>query len=170
MRAVIRYPSMLAAVAAALALGACGGSNGNGAGASNRSQDDTAFEGALKLAKCMREHGIDAPDPQREGNGGIKQTLKVGANISDAKLQAARKACQKYTKTGGGLAPSAAEQAKIQDATLAYAKCMRQHGVDVPDPKVGEPFRLDGPGKPNPDSPAFKQADKACHFKLDAIG
>jgi hypothetical protein len=64
---------------------------------------------------------------------------------------------------------------------LAYAKCMRAQGIDMPDPKFssgrggGTTFQLAGPGGkggktgPNPDSPAFKAADKACHSKLADI-
>jgi hypothetical protein len=182
MWAMTRSPLILAAVGAALALGACGGSNGNGAGASNTSQDDKAFQGALKYAKCMRDHGIDMPDPQRVGSGGIKQTMKGGPSVNTAKVQAAQKDCQKYMEAGGGRAVSAADKAKIQNAMLDYAKCMRDHGVDMPDPKFnnsggGVTFQLGGPGKkggttggPNPESPAFKKADEACHGKLADLG
>ena len=93
-------------------------------------------------------------------------------------MDAANKECQKYMQIGGGRAPSAAEQAKAKDAMLAYAKCMRDNGVDMPDPKFsnsggGVTFQLGGPGSkggstggPNPDSPTFKAADKVCHSKL----
>jgi hypothetical protein len=181
MWAMTRSPLILVAVAAALALGACGSSDDDGgSGGSAKSQQDKAFEGALKYAKCMREHGIDTPDPQRVGSGGIKMTQK-GAPGSRAKMEAANKDCQKYMQVGGGKAPSAAEQAKAKDAMLAYAKCMRSHGVDMPDPKFsagggGATFQLGGPGKkggstggPNPDSPTFKAADKACHGELADI-
>src|SRR5262245_5918390 len=95
-RGRLRHPSLLLlAVAGALALGACGGSNDPGGG-SAKSDGDKAFEGALKYAQCMRDHGIDTPDPQRVGNGGIKQTMKAGANVDTAKVQAAQKDCQKY--------------------------------------------------------------------------
>jgi hypothetical protein len=178
MWAMTRSPLILAALGAALALGACGGSNDNGGGASNKSQGDKAFEGALNYAKCMRDHGIDVPDPQRVGSGGIKMTMKGGPGADNAKMQAAQKDCQKYMKAGGGRAVSAAEKAKVQNAMLAYAKCMRQHGVNMPDPKFsngggGVTFELGGRGKkggstggPNPESPAFKKADEACHGKL----
>jgi hypothetical protein len=59
---------------------------------------------------------------------------------------------------------------------------MRANGVDMPDPKFngtggGATFSLGGPGKkggstggPNPESPAFKKADEACHSKLAGLG
>ena len=171
-------PLLLAAVGAALALSACGGS-GNGGSASGQSQQDKAFAGALQYAQCMREHGVDMPDPQRVGTGGIKITAK-GGPARNAKVQAAQTDCQKYLQTGGGRAPSAAEQAKAKAAMLAYAKCMRAQGVDMPDPKFssggGTTFQFGRPGRhggttggPNPDSPAFKAADKACHSQLAGI-
>jgi hypothetical protein len=181
MWAMTRSPLLLiAAVGAALALGACGSSDDNGGASSGKSGSDKAFQGALKYAKCMREHGIDMPDPQRVGSGGIKQTMN-GKPGSKAKMDAANKDCQKYMQIGGGKAPSAAEQAKAKDAMLAYAKCMRDNGVDMPDPKFsssggGVTFQLGGPGKkggttggPNPESPAFKKADEACHGKLAGL-
>jgi hypothetical protein len=179
MSGMTRSPFIVVAVGAALALGACGGSDDGGGAGSAKSQEDKAFEGALKFAKCMREHGIDMPDPQRVGNGGIKMTQKVTPG-SRVKAEAAQKACQKYMKVGGGRAPSAAEQAKAKDAMLAYARCMRAQGVDMPDPQFssgggGFAFELGGPKRkggstgPNPDSPAFKAADKVCHSKLAAI-
>jgi hypothetical protein len=64
-----RSPLLLAAAAAVLALGACGGSNPGDGGAKGAGGRDKAFEGALKFSKCMREHGIDMPDPQRVGKG-----------------------------------------------------------------------------------------------------
>lgn len=79
-------------------------------------------------------------------------------------------------------APSAAGSAESKDkarqAELKFASCMRDNGVDMPDPKFsnsggGVTFQLGGPGNkggstggPNPDSPTFKAADKVCHSKL----
>src|SRR5262245_59341873 len=116
MSGMTRSPLLLAAVGAALALGACAGSGDGGSG-NGQSQDDKAFDGALKYAKCMRDHGVDMPDPQRVGTGGIKITAKGGPG-GNAKMQAAQKDCQKYMRAGGGRAPSAAEQAKAKAAML----------------------------------------------------
>ena len=71
--------------------------DGSGAGSATTGQDK-AFEGALKFSKCMRDHGIDFPDPQRVGNGGIKLTMKGGTGADSAKLRAAEKDCQKYMR------------------------------------------------------------------------
>jgi hypothetical protein len=87
-------------------------------------------------------------------------------------MEAAQKACDRYMHTGGGSPPDAATRAKMQDAALAYARCMRRHGVDVPDPTftknggVVTRMRDRGKGGVSPDSPAFKKADEACHDLL----
>jgi hypothetical protein len=174
-----RYPLIVGAIAAALTLAACGGGgkDNNGAGAK-----DEAFDGALKFSKCMRQHGIDFPDPQRGGNGAIRVGGKVkgppGAGRTkprnpdaDPKMKAAEAACGKYLKSGGGPPMDAAAQAKARDAFVAYARCMRSKGINMPDPKVGSGgimFRA-GPGGLNPDSPVFKAADSTCHHFLAQI-
>ena len=180
-----RSPLLLAAVGAALALGACGSSDDGGNPTSGASRQDKAFEGALKFSKCMREHGIDMPDPQRVGQGGIK--LSGGkVNFNDPKMKSAQSACQKYMEIGGGETIDPAKRAKLQESALNYARCMRGHGVNMPDPKLsgngGLTFQA-GPGPKssnatgpgglgaNPDSPKFKSADKACsHFLGDRPG
>jgi hypothetical protein len=183
-----RSPLLLAAAAAVLALGACGGSNPGDGGAKGAGGRDKAFEGALKFSKCMREHGIDMPDPQRIGKGGIKLSGGKGLDFNDPKLKAAQSACQKYMQIGGGETLDPAKRAKLQEAALNYARCMRGQGVNMPDPKLagngGLTFQA-GPGGPkssngsgprsglgaNPDSPKFKAADKACnHFLGDRPG
>ena len=191
MSGMTRSPLLLAAAAAALALGACGGSNaGDGGGAKGATRQDKAFEGALKFSKCMRDHGIDMPDPQRVGTGGIKLTGGKGLDFNDPKMKAAQSACQKYIQIGGGETVDPAKRAKLQEAALSYARCMRSQGVDMPDPKLsgnggltfqagpgsGAPKSSSGSGPrsglgANPDSPKFKAADKACnHFLGDRPG
>jgi hypothetical protein len=178
-----RSPLILAAIVGALALGACGSSDDGGGSASGSSRQDTAFEGALKFSKCMRDHGVDFPDPQRVGAGGIKLTgPKINPN--DPKFKSAQSACQKYMQVGGGETVDPAKRAKLQEAALKYARCMRGQGVDMPDPQLsgkgGLTFQAhsgtgnsngNSNGKPgvNPDSPKFKAADKACHQYLGAV-
>ena len=91
-----------AAVGAALALVFAGSSDRRRqARPAARAKQDKAFDGALKFSKCMRETGIDMPDPQRVGTGGIK--LSGGkVNFNDPKMKSAQSACQKYMQIGGG--------------------------------------------------------------------
>jgi hypothetical protein len=45
---------------------------------------------------------------------------------------------------------------------LAYARCMRQHGINIADPKPGEGINVDAGAGANPNDPKFKAADRAC--------
>jgi hypothetical protein len=142
-------------VAAALLLAACGGgSNGTASG------DSASEQAGLKFARCMREHGVNMPDPG--ANGEIRLMAKRG---DAAKVDAAQKACGHFLRALARTA-SPADTQRIQDAALKYARCMRSHGVDFPDPKFhGAGVQFGGPGL-NPYSPQFQQADKACHGLL----
>ncbi|WP_445149762.1 hypothetical protein [Baekduia sp. Peel2402] len=180
---MIKNPVMIAALAAAaLALGACGSDGGgNASGKPPKSDEDKAYDGALKFAKCMRDNGIDMPDPQKSGDGWILQRMGGGkgeAPINEAKIEAAEKKCQHFMENGGGSGPGPGDDPKQRDAMLAYSKCMRQNGVPkFPDPKFsGNKVELsirtkDGSVNLNPDAPAFKAAEKVCQSKLaDVMG
>jgi hypothetical protein len=118
----------------------------------------------LAFAKCMREHGVDMPDPVVNADGGM--TVQVGGPDSkpmDVKaMQAADEACKHLmpTRPDGGPSQMTPEQ---QDAMLDFAKCMREHGVDMPDPEFGTGggIMIGGDGIAF-DSPTFKAADEAC--------
>jgi hypothetical protein len=78
---------------------------------------------------------------------------------------------------GGGSTSSGAQNpgvANIGRQSLAFAACMRSRGVSgYPDPQVtgsgdGVQVRI-SPGTANPDSPAFRAADRACHHLLPGL-
>ena len=65
-----------------------------------------AREAALKMARCMREHGFDFPDPQFGQGGEIRQKIGPGSGINpeDPRFQQAMTACAKASGgPGGGL-------------------------------------------------------------------
>ena len=74
----------------------------------------------------------------------------------------------------GGSDPSGADaQAKAEQAQLKFARCMRSHGVDVPDPKPGGDggpgvVRIGGPGKPDTSPQVFERANAACRKYMQA--
>jgi hypothetical protein len=90
----------------ALAVAACGGGDktdgvaslgGDQATATTRAgrgQDER--QAALNFARCMRQHGIDMPDPQVSGDD---QQPPTGMRKDDPRLKAAEQACQ---QSGGG--------------------------------------------------------------------
>jgi hypothetical protein len=164
-----------AVLALTLAVAACsGGGKSNGVaslGGSNkptatttakpRSKQD-AMQAALNFARCMRQHGINLPDPQFNGNGISQEfTARRGGNGPDSpKFKAAQQACNKYLPNGGQpTKPNPQEQQQM----LAFARCMRQHGIDVPDPGASGGIEVKGGAVGvDPDGPKFKAAEQAC--------
>jgi hypothetical protein len=161
-------PPVVAVAAASVLLAACGGSGGGGGGAG-----PTDDEKQLAFAACLRKAGIDAPDPQHGPNGELRQQIRVPRGIPPQRMQQIQTTCMR--KSGfNPKPPSKAEQARFRDAALKFARCMRAHGIDIPDPQpnaggivLGKPGR-GGAGKVgiNPESPAFRRAQQACRSLL----
>jgi hypothetical protein len=172
---------LVGALALTLAVAACAGGNKTGGVASlNGADKPTATtsaggskdfkQAALAFARCMRQHGIDLPDPQFNGNGITQElTARRGSNGPDSpKFKAAQQACQKYLPNGG-VAPKPNPQQQQQ--LLQFARCMRQHGIDLPDPGASGGIEVKGgPNTVNPDDPKFKAAQQACQQYLPNNG
>lgn len=134
---------------------------------------------ALAFAKCMREHGIDVPDPEVSGEGGIGVAVG-GDKVNEQEMQAALQACDQF------LADAAGERRELDpemlDRMVEFASCMREHGIDMPDPTTdggrimvrgnassgdgddggeGPQTRGDFFGV-DPNSPEFQEAQEAC--------
>jgi hypothetical protein len=123
-----------------LGLAACGGgSGGSSGGASDTSSSEDPQDRAVKFAQCMRDHGVDMPDPETDDKGRVRLRVGVGEKVDKDKLDAAMKACKKYNPIGdGGRLNDLENDPEFQEAQLRWAQCMRDHGVDVPDPGSGE--------------------------------
>jgi hypothetical protein len=143
--------SLLASCAlASLALTACGGSGPN----ANASTQDSEQQ-IVNFARCMREHGVEVVAPT--GSGGPIRAK--GANPQT--MEAAQKACRRYQPKGGKENLSPAERAQREDQINKFAKCMREHGVQVQTPSSGGGFAIQLKNV-NPESPGFQAAQKAC--------
>jgi hypothetical protein len=142
--------------ALALALPACGGGGATAA----ESAKEKMQEFALKQAECMRRHGVDVPDPKP--NRGLVISSEMG---NPEQVDRAMRACEK--EVGKPPAPpqmSAEDQREFRDRALKHARCMREHGIDFPDPTFGPNGTVKveiGPGAA-PGDPAVKAAEKAC--------
>ena len=173
---------------ASLSTTAVGAETANTGDASGGSTDNTAAvdpsEAPLQFAKCMREHGIDMPDPQVSDSGGVMVQIGgppgsgQGPGPDSKEVDAANKDCQHFLKdaSAGFDPPSEADQKKMQEQALAFSKCMRDHGVDMPDPQFsadggGFSISVGGPDSSNPsnngplvdpNSKEFKDASEAC--------
>jgi hypothetical protein len=115
-----RLAVLVAMPALVLAVAACsdGGNNTDGVASLSGANKPTtttsagpaskqdAQQAALEFARCMRQHGIDMPDPDPNGGGiVVKRSARNGRNApepeDDAKFKAAQQACQQYLPNAG---------------------------------------------------------------------
>lgn len=120
-----------------LGLAACGDSGDTSGGASDTSSEDPQ-EQAVKWAQCMRDHGVDVPDPQPDDKGSVRIRLGHDKKADMDEVDAAMKACKEFSPLGdNGRLEDLKNDPEFQEAQLRWAQCMRDHGVDVPDPGSG---------------------------------
>jgi hypothetical protein len=149
--------AILCAGLASSALAACGGS-GSGADNPSSSPSPTAND-LVKFARCMREHGVQLETP----TSGHVDLIRGGAGVAPRALEAARRACQKYTPPAAKRQLTPAEKVAGEEAVQKFAKCMREHGskVETHARNGNTGVRIGGPGA-NLESPALQKAMKAC--------
>lgn len=123
------------------ALGACGATDDPpdaGGTADGTESFETVEDYQLAFAACMRDQGIDMPDPNSDGSvGGIE------AQAGDGFMEAAE-ACQGELgepPAAPGAGPSMSDE-EMRTESLEIAACFRDNGFDVPDPGPGESLTL----------------------------
>jgi hypothetical protein len=113
----------------------------------------------------VRSHGVgNFPDPD---SNNVMKTGGIDKNSPTFKATA--RACRSLAPTP----PPPAMQAQLQAQMLAFAKCMRSHGVPAfPDPQVenGVPHMQVTAGQIDPNSPIVKAAMVACRSKFVGRG
>ncbi|MDP9862821.1 MULTISPECIES: hypothetical protein [Streptosporangium] len=163
---------LLAVPILALALAGCGAETGGGGvvGANGGTARSTASdpssaptgkrEAALKFAQCMREHGVDMPDPEPGGPIAIQE--RKG---EERKVQKAQEACKQFMQAAVGEKGQGID-AKERDMLVKLAQCMRQHGIDMLDPGADGRIEINVPaGTPEQ---KVKDAHEACkQFSAD---
>jgi hypothetical protein len=140
---MVKRWTLALAVATVSLLGACGAADTGSSPAPSTSDSagkrsfESFDEFQLAFAGCMREHGVDMPDPS---GGGIK--LDAGGDM--AAFENASNACRE--QLGTPPAPEGRGTPKSDEELLAdhlkIAKCLRENGVDVPDPTADSPLAV----------------------------
>jgi hypothetical protein len=185
-------PSLAAGLLLVVALAACSANAAGPSGVASLESQGTGAESSaepsasldpetaqLEFAKCMRDHGIDMPDPETAPGGGFTQRIEVGKDDAE-KMQAAQAACDHFLTDAGNFRDEL--DPEQLDKLIDFAQCMREHGIDMPDPatngKGGMIFRSNGSagsgGGPknvtsdgiDPASPEFQAAQEACQSIL----
>jgi hypothetical protein len=115
---------------------------------------------ALAYSACMRAHGFPRlPDP----SGGSSAVVEVPKDIdpNSAQFETAHRACRSLLPPTPATTARSAQQE--QEALLAFARCMRSHGVPAfpdPDPNGGTVQRM--PPSVDTHSPVFATAHQEC--------
>src|SRR5688500_2675409 len=114
--------TLLALIAALALLSGCAGEKNKGDGiatagagrtasASTDANEGDLAEQAAKFAGCMRENGIDMPDPQVDDDGRVAFGAPAGAEPADReKVEAAHEKCKQYLPNGGEAPKLSAEE------------------------------------------------------------
>jgi hypothetical protein len=166
----------LVACVYAIAVAACGSS------ARPTNSTSSGQTAGVRLAECMRSHGVPAfPDPTA-GEPVGQLIARAGVDPQSPAVQSAVGACQKLmqaVKNAGGAQKT--EARKIELVNLA--RCLRAHGLSAsvesttstsPAPPTGGGIGYSGPGgsvslsvpESAIQSPAFQRAASACGFPL----
>jgi hypothetical protein len=132
-----RLPVILALIAVAALIGACGSSAPAGTGA-----NDTAIshEKGVKFAACMRANGVsDFPDPDASGTLTLDGIVNGSSlNLNAPAFRQAIGVCKAFEPPGFTGRKRSAQQ---QEAALKFARCMRENGVpEFPDPTPSGPI------------------------------
>ena len=101
-------------------------------------EEITFEEGVLEFSQCMREEGIDFPDPTVDIDG-YPEFNELNIENEEAFEEA-------FTNCEDILRRALPEQfdldpeveAALIDASLEFSQCMREEGIDFPDPTPGE--------------------------------
>lgn len=112
----------------------------------------------LDHAKCMREHGVDWPDPSTSDTGPVDLS-----HVDFDELNDATEACDPIlAEVVQGFVADPEKDAEFRDRELAFARCMRDEGIaDWPDPSVdGNSSVVEIPAGSDPDEVAA--AMKTC--------
>jgi hypothetical protein len=93
-------------------------------------------EAILEFVACLRENGIDVPDPQFGAGGtrfGADPEVLARIDFMSSEFLDAMESCQHLLEA---LQPEIdpEEQAEQNEQLLVFAQCMRGEGIDFPDP------------------------------------
>ena len=131
-----------------------------------------AQEALLSFAGCMRDNGIDFPDPQFGVGGAFSADGFGSLDFFSSEFLDAVQACESFL---AALQPELdpEEQREQIEQQVLWAQCMRDSGFDIPDPDPNQGFTFgsfrgdDGGLAFDPFSPDFASASTACIAAAD---
>lgn len=128
----------------------------------------TPEQAILRFTKCLRDNGVDVPDPDVDSAGNLRLDFGAGADIDpdDPAVKRAQEECRPYSSAIiQSFSPD--DIVALRDTLVDYAACLRKNGLDVPDPNF---LSSEGPFPSlDPKDPAFVRANQSCERVLARI-
>ncbi|MQA98001.1 MAG: hypothetical protein GEV11_26570 [Streptosporangiales bacterium] len=159
---------------AALLLLACGSGDDSGVATAggatatpSASSTTDKQQAMLAYARCMRENGVNVPDPQPGQDGATRLKFDRHA-VPQETLRKAQEACREHL--GGMDVKKHLDDPQAQAQLLAYARCMRENGVNMPDPDFSGSGGAGGADREKfLDDPEWESAQQACRKHLENL-
>ena len=127
----------------------------------------TSPEQAMRAyVTCMRGKGIDMPDPKIGGDGSAE--LVYPDVLDKGVFATADEGCRDLLVNAYPPTTPNPNGVQEQDQLLAYARCMREHGIAMGDPNGATSITVEagaGAGA-NEATASFTAADQACAYLL----
>lgn len=130
-------------------------------------------EAILEFVACLRENGLEIPDPQfgPQGPRFVDPAVIAGIDFMSSDVLDAVEACGDLL---AALQPQIdlEQQAEQNERYLAFAECMRRQGIDFPDPDPLRGFTIsslrgpDGELRIDPFSSGFLTASAVCSAEV----
>lgn len=101
------------------------------------SSDATDEELALEFAQCMRDEGLDWPDPTTNADGSLNifgDIAAGGRDQADDATIAAFEVCGSLLEGTTFLPGADGLDVEMQDTLVEFAQCLRDEGIDAEDP------------------------------------
>jgi hypothetical protein len=158
--------SVLACSVAAGGLAACGGASGTRPSATQPTPQQRLVAATTRFARCARARGVPVPDPDVTGEiPGAEGLQRKYQNTPQGR--AVLQGCERELTAMQAL--EQANDAVRRSEMLRFARCMRAHGVPLPDPgpngdSGGTPTKIDKR------SPQVRTAEAACEDLLPSRG
>ena len=156
------------------------------ADSANTSDDDSAADvdqvaqseaAMLAFTQCLRDQGIDVDDPTMDADGNMQLppiNIEVPDVVADpdelpdmSEFEDMIAPCEEHLE-GVVSTFSSADTTEIEDMLLAYAECMRDNGVDIPDPDFSSGGGVIDLGAIGGED--FEAAEAACSPLLADLG
>jgi hypothetical protein len=131
-----RTLGVVVAVVALVVLSACGGTDDEGVASAGESEQNPDAQ-ALVFAECMRDNGVDMPDPGPGAEGLGEAFRAVAGEYDQATLDQALSACEDR------MPEYASEEQHEEGWELELAECLREQGLDVSDNPFDDVHRGD---------------------------